>query len=1106
MDQNNQPTLQQHITRKTLPKVLTMLLIVGFLLFVYIQRLVEHEITDQQQEIAEQFSHALNKTEAALLSQVESLANNDLVINSLIDIDGRKQYINLLFNSFVFAGIKSSQISLLDFEGQVVTSNQIKHPVIDKKLWFTAVLQQGKVYRQLSEKGWLFIAPIKYGASPEGAIYAFIPRAQVQPLLTLNLLKTDIIYLDKHNNIVFQTTPELATDSFQFATEQLQAFKFYLETLNDGSKIYVLQAAEYAYQQVIIFIIVLIVVLIGLILVTTYSISLAANFASQTLHQFVKAIENQDEYASKDINHSENIELYEMAQLRHQFDGLLDELFATNVSKEQFQSVINSISESLAVFDLNGRCLLHNNAFDHFKSQVLTEGVASINLIEECHRAAVFNLDNELYEFESMYNLKDGDSAYQQVFIHWHRTLYLTSDGRLAGIVLVGIDVTLQKNIDRELLIRDRAIETAPCGILIVDASLDSQPIVYVNPAFEAITGYDKAEVLGQNCRFLQGEESDPQAVEQISQAIRLQQPITTTIINYTKQGKKFYNQLSITPVFDNHGKLTHYLGIQNDVTERMAAENQLKTAIVEREQALEKAQESAKLKSAFLASMSHEIRTPMNGVLGMLNILQNTDMSSRQHHYTKLAQHSANSLLVLINDILDFSKIEAGKIDIEKVPTNIQELIENVGQTYAIKAFEKGLQLLVDATDLQHIHLLTDPTRYRQILTNLVGNAIKFTEHGSVSIKANSQLIENKSVRLTLDIIDTGIGIDQNKFNSLFSAFTQVDASTTRKFGGTGLGLAISKQLANLLDGDIQVKSQHNHGSTFTVEIHCEFVEVHNQRTLHHACKYKVLLIGEESQYKKLLNKQLLKIIEHPQNLTNTAQLNSVEEPKDSIVCFTDLLTGATTTEQLLKQIEQLNQDTICLIIHPVNYPNEALRELIASNIKLLSYPITSQELIGVLNNLTETEWKKTTNKAVPEHPITDKFKRILLVEDNEINQLVAQTMLEPYAELIDVANHGLEAIDMLFASQKFGQEYDLILMDCQMPQLDGYQTTLKIRQGDCGDSYKNIPIIAMTANAMVGDKEKCLEAGMDDYIVKPINKQIIAEVFAHWQSITQS
>lgn len=1103
MDEQNKPTLHQHITRKTLPKVLTMLVIVGFLIVVYVQRLVEHEIVEQQQEIAEQFNHVLKKTQTALQSEVENLALNDLVVNSLVDLEGRQQYINLLFNSFVFAGIKDSHISLLDFEGQVVTSNQSKHQIIDKKLWFNPVLQQGQTFHHLSEKGWLFVAPINYGAAPEGAIYAHIPRQQVQPLLTLNLLKTDIVYVDKHNNILFQSNLELATETLQLQTAQLQKFKYYVESLADGSKIYVLQKAEYAYQQVIIFIIVLIVILIGLIIVTTYSISLAANFASQTLHQFVNAIENQDKQDFDQTADYQSIELHEMAQLRKQFNGLLEELFATNVSKEQFQSVINSISESLAVFDLNGRCLLHNNAFDEFQSQVLTEGVASINLIDSQHRAEVFNVKNELYEFESMYNLKDQNNNYKQVFIHWHRTLYLTSDGRLAGIVLVGIDVTMQKSIDRELLIRDRAIETAPCGIIIVDASINSKPIIYVNPAFEAITGYQKSDALGKSCSFLQGKNSDPQIVEQIRQAIHLQQPITTTIINYTKQGKEFYNQLSITPVFDSHNHLTHFLGIQNDVTERITAENQLKTAILEREQALEKAQESAKLKSAFLASMSHEIRTPMNGVLGMLNILQNTDMSSRQHHYTKLAQHSANSLLVLINDILDFSKIEAGKIDIEKVATNVQDLIENVGQTYSIKAFEKGLQLLVDATELQHNHLVTDPTRYRQILTNLVGNAIKFTEQGSVTIKAHSQLLtEQNLVRLQVEVIDTGIGIEPNKFSALFSAFTQVDASTTRKFGGTGLGLAISQQLASLLDGDIKVQSQHGQGSNFTIVIDCEIAQVEDKtaRYTYNSGQQKVVLVGEQTQYKTLLTKQFQQIIQHTQSFKLTEQL-ATAELTNSIACFTDLLTGALTTSQLIQQIETHAQKITCLVIHPVNYPNEALRELVADNIKLLSYPITTQELVSVLNSLSDNAQQKNKHKADITQSPTNKFKRILLVEDNEINQLVAQTMLEAYAEKIDIANHGLEAIEVLVASQQIGQTYDLILMDCQMPQLDGYQTTIKIRQGECGDWCKNIPIIAMTANAMVGDKEKCLDAGMDDYIVKPINKQVVAEVLAHWQ-----
>ncbi|EWH08931.1 multi-sensor hybrid histidine kinase [Catenovulum agarivorans DS-2] len=1079
-----------------------MLVVVSFLVVVYAQRLVEHEIQDHQQEIAEQFSHILTKTTNTLKAEVENLAQNDLIINSLIDVEGRRQYIELLFNSFVFAGIQNSQLSLLDFEGQIITNNQATRPLLNRAQWFDKVLQNGKTYQQLTSQGWIFVAPIRYGQLPEGAIYAHIPLQQVQPLLEINLLKTEIVYTDQQNNILFKSA-SIPQSNNQFKLAQLEEYKYLLQPFDDLSTIYILQKTEYAYQQVIMFIIVLIVALVGLVIATTYSISLAANFASQTLHQFVNAIEGHDRKNTPSTNLHQGPQLYEMTQLRNQFDGLLEELFATNVSKEQFQSVINSIAESLAVFDLNGRCLLHNNTFDEFKNKVLDNGIPTINIIEKEHRAAVFNLESDQYEFESLYHLPDEYNNYQQTFIHWHRTRYLTSDGQLAGIVLVGIDITLQKSIDRELRIRDRAIETAPSGIIIVDASIVHQPIIYVNPAFEHITGYGKNEVLGKNCKFLQGEKSDKRIIQQISQAIRSEQAISTTIINYTKQGKEFYNQLSITPVFDSHNKLTHFLGIQNDVTNQILAENKLKTAVKQREQALEKAQESARLKSAFLASMSHEIRTPMNGVLGMLNILQSTDLSSRQQHYAKLAQHSANSLLVLINDILDFSKIEAGKIDIETVPTNIQELIENVAQTYSIKAFEKGLALLVDTTELEQIQILTDPTRFRQILTNLVGNAIKFTEQGSVTISANSQLLPTtQQIRLQVNVQDTGIGIDSNKFDSLFSAFTQVDTSTTRKFGGTGLGLAISKQLANLLHGDIAVTSEYNKGSTFSINIDCGPVPVAQNFPLEakQSLQQSVILIGEENAYKHYLEKQLRPLVRVTHNLHTTVELATAKFEDVEAIVFTDLMTAAISAANLESEIDQYAKQCACLVIHPVNYSNEELKELIAPNIKLLSYPITTLELIHTFTNLSTHHAQNKHALSTTDTQLNIKFNRVLLVEDNEINQLVAQTLLAPYTEQLDTANDGLEALDILVASAQSGMRYDLILMDCQMPHLDGYQTTQRVRQGDCGEHNKNIPIIAMTANAMKGDKEKCLAAGMDDYLVKPINKQLLEQTLKHW------
>ena len=380
--------------------------------------------------------------------------------------------------------------------------------------------------------------------------------------------------------------------------------------------------------------------------------------------------------------------------------------------------------------------------------------------------------------------------------------------------------------------------------------------------------------------------------------------------------------------------------------------------------------EETAKAKSEFLASMSHEIRTPMNGVIGMLRLLLKSDLTETQHHHAQIAQNSADSLLTLINDILDFSKVEAGKLDIEELEFNVCDLLEDFSETISFRAKEKGVAIVLDTADIKHALIRSDSGRLRQILNNLVGNAIKFTNNGKILIKASLNEDTNGVMRLYIDITDTGIGIPKEKIGLLFDSFTQVDASTTRKFGGTGLGLAISKKLSELMGGNIKVTSKLGVGSTFSFNI--------------------AVKISENSHL----------------------------------------------------QVKNMEAD----------------------------------------DNRNSFNWPDNT--------------KILLIEDNKTNQLVANGILEEFELSADIAENGIEALEKLNSSSG----YTLILMDCQMPQMDGYETSRAIRSSKAGDEYKNIPIVAMTANAMQGDREKCILSGMDDYITKPINPTELQNALKKW------
>ena len=412
------------------------------------------------------------------------------------------------------------------------------------------------------------------------------------------------------------------------------------------------------------------------------------------------------------------------------------------------------------------------------------------------------------------------------------------------------------------------------------------------------------------------------------------------------------------------HGQCVRLFGSFQDIDDRVKAQLELTKA-------KEEAEAAAKSKSEFLANMSHEIRTPMNGVLGMLHTLQRGALTDNQARQVNIAHRSAESLLGLINDILDFSKVDAGKLELELIDFDLAELFDSYIESVMPQIDDKQLQFCSSIENLDGTWVKGDPGRIRQILSNLVGNALKFTERGSITI--NTRLLSlDDAIELECDIVDTGIGISEENLAGLFDVFTQADTSTTRKYGGTGLGLAIVRQLCELMDGELRVTSEKGQGSTFT---------------------FRVLMKPSLEQH-----------------------------------------------------------------IETVHGESDGDLQVFDSNNKLL------------------------------------------LVEDNLINQEVAKDLLQELGLVVDVAENGQEALQCIQSVED--GPYDLILMDCQMPQMDGYEATHHIRTGQAGEAHRKTPIVALTANAMKGDKEKCLAAGMDDYLSKPIDVHHLSHVLSQYLS----
>lgn len=517
-------------------------------------------------------------------------------------------------------------------------------------------------------------------------------------------------------------------------------------------------------------------------------------------------------------------------------------------------------------------------------------------------------------------------------------------------------------------------------------------------------------------------------------------------------------------------------------------------------EEARKELEQAAKAKSQFLANMSHEIRTPLNGVIGMLELLSDTNLDTVQQRFAHTARISADCLLSLINDILDFSKIEAGKLELDEADFDLKLLLEDVGEMFAARAEKKGLELCLDVQAELPSAVRGDPDRLRQIIINLVTNAIKFTERGQIVICARLKEELKQEYCLEFSVRDSGIGIPVDRMNRLFHSFSQVDASTTRKYGGTGLGLALSKQLTELFGGTIRVESEAGKGSTFifTVKLKHALHPI-SERVLPTSLRnLRVLVVDDNATNREILKATVLSW-GFECDLANDAP-NALVLLRESCrqkchydLAIVDMQMPDMDGLELVETIRQDDEFKRLKLIMLTSLSNLMTREELAK-LGLSSYltkPVRQSRLFDAVIECTATDSvaeshriKQAANEDAAPEPIKVSA-HVLLAEDNDINQFVAMEILRRSGLSGDVVSNGQEA----FEACRTGR-YDVILMDCQMPVMDGFEATRRIRAAEAEDpTRRRMPIIALTANAVKGDREACIQAGMDDYVTKPIN-----------------
>jgi PAS domain S-box-containing protein len=807
---------------------------------------------------------------------------------------------------------------------------------------------------------------------------------------------------------------------------------------------------------------------------------------------------------------------------------------ALRESEERNRTLLTSLPQRVFFKDLQSRFVLVNDLFakdyNTTASQLIGKNDFDIfpaDMAKKFRRDDAWVIANrEVLSIEEL-GMLDGERRYVETI----KAPVIDDNNKVIGVLGLYSDITERKMMEEKL--RDseelfRALIENSSDVLTI---IENDGVIrYCSPSMVRLLGYDPDYIQGKKpTEFIHPDDCDTLRdlfYTSLDQGLGFG-PIEIRF--RTKDGGWRYLEMIGSNLFDK--KAVRGLVVNSrDVTERKLSEaklneymNQLEEArsraehqalllqerTIELAQARDQALESTRSKSEFLANMSHEIRTPMNGIIGMTGLLLDTNLDEDQLEYAKTIRSSADSLLNVINDILDFSKIEAGKMAIDEIDFNLRTAMEEVADLLAPRAREKHLELAMHMPPDLPEYLKGDPGRLRQILTNLTGNAIKFTDQGGVTIEAKLLDRNEKRVSFRICVRDTGVGIPKERQKAIFDSFTQADGSTTRKYGGTGLGLTISRQLVNLMGGQIGVESEPGVGSTFWIDLTLPFADNIPQSpivTPDRMRGVRALIVDDNEINRTILKEQLnawgCSTREACGGKEALEILDDSEEREHYHIVLMDMQMPEMNGECVAKSIHEMERykDVPILLISSIgtHYTLEEMRE---KGFKaVLTKPVRQSHLLNTLAEVLGFDaLSATRDKDAEDYKIeqsTSLDLRVLLAEDNVVNQKVAMRMLEKWGCRTEAVFNGKEVLQMLA-----DMPFDLILMDVQMPEMDGFETTAAIRRME-KDTDNHIPIIAMTAHAMHGDREKCLAAGMDDYVSKPVKPVDLYETISKWGS----